>query len=419
MAPLPGSPVPRFAQQPVEATLADTPVTVLQGARQVGKSTLARAVLDTRRAPLLSLDNAAVLSAARTDPDGFVRQREGLLGIDEAQRVPELIRAIKDAVDEDRRPGRFLLTGSANLLHVPGTEESLAGRAETVVLYGFSQGELTGQPEDFLDRLLTGDLPSLASRTSRLTRADYLSIVCAGSYPEPRTRPPNRRAAWYDNYIRRIVSADARDLSRLGHLDRLPTLIRLIAANTAGELVVSRLAADAGIPERSLPPYLDLLETLYLVHRLPAWGGNLTRRVVGRPKLALLDTGLAARLINVTPQALAPGNTPDHAGSLLETFVSGELRRQGGWSQRQPQLFHFRDIDGGEVDIVVEGDDRTIAGIEVKAAMTVGAKDFRGLTLLRDKLGDRFRAGVVLHCGTTPLPFGDRLFALPLAALWT
>lgn len=408
----------RFAQSLVEETLADTPITVIQGARQVGKSTLAQTVTAERPALFVSLDAAAQYNAAKADPDAYVRQTGDLLVIDEVQRVPELIRAMKDAVEEDRRPGRFLITGSANLLEIPGTEESLAGRAETVVLYGLSQGELAGRREDFVDRALAGDAKTLGARRGSLTRGDYLELACAGSYPEPLTRTGRRRNAWFDNYTNRIITRDAADMSRLAHLDRLPDLLRLLAANTSGEHVRARVANDVRIPERSLPSYMDLLGTLYLTHTLPAWGDSLTSRVTGRPKVALLDTGLAARLNNVTPAAMAPHAASGAAGGLLESFVAGELRRQLVWAQTPAKLFHFRDRDGKEVDIVIESEDRRVAGIEMKASGAPSQGDFKHLRFLQDKLGDRFMLGVVFHTGPAAVPFGPRLLALPYSALW-
>jgi len=334
------------------------------------------------------------------------------------QRVHELIMAMKDSVDEDRRPGRFLITGSANLLELPGTQESLAGRAETVVLYGLSQGEIAGKREDFVDLLLAGDTSAMARRDGVLSRDDYLEILCAGSFPEPLTRQGRRRSAWFDNYVARVVSADAREVSRLAHLDRLPTLMRLLAANNSGELVKARLASDSHIPETSMTAYVDLLETLYLIQSLPAWGNNLTKRVVGRPKVSLLDTGLAARLNNVTPRAMQPGAVSDAAGGLFEAFTSGEVRRQLGWSETEARMFHFRDRDGIEVDLVLEASDRRVAGLEMKSAGSVAMSDFSGLRFLRDKLGSRFAMGVVLHTGRKAVPFGDKLWALPYSALW-
>lgn len=408
----------RFAKVNVEETLADTPITVIQGARQVGKSTLARDVVADRPARVISLDTTAAYNAAKADPDAFVRQTDDLLVIDEVQRVPGLVRAMKDAVEEDRRPGRFLLTGSANLLKVPGTEESLAGRAETVVLYGFSQGELTGHREDFIDRVLAGDDRVLGARSGTVTRAQYLEKACAGSYPEPLTRSVRRRNSWISNYTQRIITRDAEDMSKLAHLDRLPILLRLLAANSSGELVKARVARDAGIPATSIDSYLDLLETLYLVHTLPAWGNNLTKRVTGKPKMALLDTGLVARLNNLTPAGMAPNAVSDPAGALLESFAVGELRRQLCWAETPASLFHFRDRDGKEVDIVIESNDRRVAGIETKASGSPSSSDFKHLRWLRDALGDRFMLGVVFHTGPEAVPFGDRLLALPYSALW-
>ncbi|HRD60556.1 MAG TPA: ATP-binding protein [Nocardioides sp.] len=410
----------RFAKALVQETLEDTPIAVIQGARQVGKSTLARAITNSRPSLMLSLDTQAVFQAAIADPDSFVRQTSDLLVIDEVQRAPQLILAMKDAIEEDRRPGRFLITGSANLLELPGTEESLAGRAETVVLYGLSRGEINGHREDFVDRLLSGDEDDLKVRRSDLERGDYLEMICAGSYQEPLGRSGRRRNAWFDNYLNRIVTRDAHEVSRLQHIDRLPALVRLLAANNAGELAKTRLAQDAGIPPGSVDAYIHLLETLYLVHVLPAWGNNLTSRVVKSPKAALLDTGLAARLLNVTPGAMAaPERGSTVAGAMFEAFVAGEIRRQLVWAETDAQLFHFRDRNGIEVDLVLEDGRRNVAGIEIKAARTVARSEFRGLEALRDKLGDRFRLGVLLYTGNQPLPFGDRLWALPLESLWS
>ncbi len=419
MTETPGGPLlPRHARVWVEEALADTPVVIVQGARQVGKSTLARQVLHARPGRALSLDDTAVHAAAVADPDGFVRQGQGLLVIDEVQRAPELLRALKGAVDADRRPGRFLVTGSADLLGLPGAQESLAGRAETVTLYGLSQGELRGVQEGFIDAVLAGD-PRALREPEDMSRADYMELICAGSYPEPLTRRGRRRQAWFDNYLARVLSRDAAEVTGLHHLNRLPILVGLLAANNAGELVRSRLAEASGVPASSLGAYLQVLEALHLTHTLPAWGRNLTSRVTDRPKIALLDTGLAARLANVTAAALAPGIASDVAGGLTEAFVAGELRRQIAGSASAPTLFHFRDRNGLEVDLVLADGQGGIVGIEVKAAVTVRAADFRGLTALRDRLGDQFRAGVVLHTGAHTLSFGDRLTALPLAALWS
>jgi len=399
-------------------SLADTRIVVVQGARQVGKTTLVTGVVERLGGRLVTLDDDLTREGAEADPAGFLQQSpRGLLAIDEVQRVPGLVLALKVAVDRDPRPGRFLLTGSANLLRLPAMHDSLAGRAESIDLHGFSQGEIVGVREQFVDRLLTGD--RFLGHRSDETRAGYLARACSGGYPQALARPVGRRrSAWFDNYLRRIVERDAPDISGLQRLRELPRLLRLLAARNAGELNLASLANDAGIPVRTLDPYLDLLETLFLVHRLPAWSTNLSQRVVSRPKVVLDDTGLAARLINVSPAGAGVTANAQVAGQLLEGFVGGEVRRQLTWSDQDARLFHYRDRHGAEVDLVLETDDGRVAAIEVKATSTVSARDTKWLGQLRDRLGDRFIAGVVLHAGPTTAPFGPNLTAAPIDTLW-
>lgn len=339
------------------------------------------------------------------------------MAIDEVQRAPELIVAVKAAVDEDRRPGRFVLTGSANLLDLPGTHESLAGRAETIDLFGFSEGELRGQLDDFLG-LVSGGLSDLASLRSDLDRADYLQIACSGAYPEALTRAPARRGRWFSNYLDRVANHDAGEISRLAHLAEMSTLLEIVAANTSGELVHTKVASQTSIPANAVGRYLALLERLYLIHALPSWGRSLNHRIVGRPKTSLIDTGLAAYVMNVSADALAHQLVSDQAGRLLESFVVSELRRQQSWATLPSRLFHYRDRDGREVDIVAENGHSEVIGIEVKATRSVQQKHFAGLRYLRDSLGPQFNCGVLLHTGPSALSFGDRLYALPISALW-
>jgi hypothetical protein len=407
--------IERHARARVEEALADTPVVVLQGARQVGKSTLARMVAG-ERGVFVTLDDEPVRRAVLADPAGFVAQYEGLLVIDEVQRAPEVLLAIKAEVDRRRQPGMFLLTGSANLLRLRSVQDSLAGRAETIELLGFSQGELAGVREQFLDQLWSGEVP--VSWTSKLGRPEYLQRACAGSYPEAHVRSERRRSAWFSSYAQRIVERDAHEISAGGRLGDLPRLLRLVAARNATELNQADLASDAAFPARTLAPYLDLLETLYLVWRVPAWSTNLTSRVTGRAKLVVLDSGLAAHLAHLTPASMALTANPEPAGPLLEGMVLAELRRQSGWSEGPVHLSHYRDRAGPEVDVIIEHPDGRIAAVEVKATSSLGPKAFRPLQLLRDRLGDRFAQGVVLYTGGQALRFGERLSAQPIEALW-
>ncbi len=408
---------PRLAYPRIVEALEDTRIVAIQGARQVGKSTLAARVLADREGVGVTLDEPGALDFARSDPAGFVEQAPGgLLVIDELQRAPELVIALKASVDRDARPGRFLVTGSANLLDLSSTHESLAGRVERIEVYPFSQRELEGAPGSFIDAAF--DPRALASHSSSETRGDYIERVCAGGYFEAlQRRSPRRREDWYDAYVAQIVRRDAPDISGLQRLSDLPRLLRLIAARMGSTMVWSSLASDAGIPRRTLDPYVALLETLYLVHTLPSWSVNLTSREVKQPKVFPIDSGLAASLIGSTPAALGPGSTL--AGQLLECFVVGELRRQQTWAAQRSTLHHYRDSRGVEVDAVLETPDGRVVGIEVKAASTVRASDAAGLTLLRDRLGERFIAGYVLHTGPSSIAIGDRIAAVPMDALWT
>jgi predicted AAA+ superfamily ATPase len=405
---------PRFVADRVREALADTPVVAVNGARQVGKSTLVTELID--RSPstrIVTLDDETQLNAARADPATFVRQ-DGLLVIDEAQRAPVLLPAIKADVDRNRRPGRFLLTGSTRLLSTPEMSASLAGRVEIIDLWPLSQGELTGRRDRFVDALLAWD-PSIF-RDSAMHREDYMELVCAGGFPEPLGRSGRRRHAWFANYATTVVERMVADVADIDRLSTMPALLRLCAARTANELNVQDIARDLGLPPRTVSNYLTHLQTVFLIHLVPAWSRNLTSKVAHRPKLALVDSGLAAHLVRADAAALSDPTAP--AGPLVETFVVNELRKQLGWSDNVADLYHFRDRGGAEVDIVIEAHDGRVAGVEVKASAVARQEDFRGLRLLESRLGDRFAGGVVLYTGPQAASFGARLAAVPLAALW-
>lgn len=414
--------VQRRVEPRVLEALDDTPVVIIQGARQVGKSTLATQVIERLGGRMVSLDQEATRRAALLDPDGFVSDSNGLVCIDEIQRAPELLLAIKAEVDRDRRPGRFLLTGSADLVQLRSVGDSLAGRVETIELFGFSQDELGGaasrdhQPVHFVDGLFAA--PLRLGWTSTLTRADYLERACAGGFPEALERVGRRRTAWFANYVRQLVERDAPDLADRQRLGDLPKLLRLIAARNATELNQTDLASDAGFPASTLPRYLDIIEYLYLMRRVPSWSTNLTTRVVGRPKTYLTDCGLAAHLLGLSPSSMSSTVDPTSAGALLEAFVVNELHQQQGWGNEQCSIYHYRDRTGPEADVVIEHVDGRAVAIEVKAGMSLGNKPTKWLSLLRDRLGSRFVAGVVLYTGQEALPLGDRLAAMPIEALW-
>ena len=404
----------RNSQDSIQHALADTPVVLLNGARQTGKTTLAQAIAEKTRAQYFTLDDAATFALAAGDPAGFIRNLSGPVVIDEIQKAPGLFPAIKLAVDKDRRHGRFLLTGSANILTLPRLSESLAGRMEVIPLFPFSAGELAGKRERFLTRLFDG---GVAKARPTSVADDLPARLQRGGYPEAVQREAeDRRSAWFASYISTILQRDVRDLARVDALHTLPNLLKLLATRASGLLNLADVARDAGLPHTTVTRYLALLETVFLVHRLPPWSPNLGKRLVKTPKLHLVDAGLACHLVGADVRRLSDDRTL--LGRMLETFVVGELRKQLSWTDPRTTLYHFRTATGSEVDVVLERTDGSVAAIEVKSGATVAASDFAALRALRDQLGKRFRAGIVLFSGDQVVPSGDRLWLVPLPALW-
>jgi uncharacterized protein len=399
---------------PLREALADTPVVVVAGPRQAGKSTLAEHVVAGADGTWLTLDDAAVLDAARKDPVGFISGRNGLVGIDEAQRVPELLLAVKAEVDRERRAGRFLLTGSTRLLGAPKLADSLAGRMEALTLWPFTQAELDdgGAAPGLIDRAFDDDLSRV--RPPAVSKAEVLERAMAGGFIPALERTDRRRTAWYDSYVQGVIDREVRSVTDATYLRELPRLLRLCAARTSGELNIADLARDIGLSRPTTDSYLAHLEGVFLVQTIPAWSTNLTARVVHRPKVTVTDTGLAARLLGGRLRADA-----ELAGRLIETFVAGELRAQAEWSVTRPSLYHFRDRDGAEVDLVLESGDGRVVGVEVKAGATIRAEDLRGLRLLEQRMGADFAAGLVLCTAPAPSHLGGRLWIMPISALWS
>ncbi|TVQ30440.1 MAG: ATP-binding protein [Phycisphaeraceae bacterium] len=398
------------------AALADSPVVLLQGARQVGKTTLLRDLVEHERpARYITLDTPAALSAATSDPGGFIAGMRGDVVIDEVQRAPQLFPVIKESVDRDRRPGRFLLSGSANALALPRVADHLVGRVEVVTLWPFSQGEIEGAREGFIDALFAEDAPHWPTGT--MDRAELLARIVAGGYPEAVSRTSvERREAWFDSYITTVLQRDVRDFSGVEALSSLPRLLSLLASRAAGLLNYADISRSLGTPQTTLRRHFELLRAAFLVRTLDAWSSNLGLRLVKAPKLCFVDSGVLAHSIGFRAERAdsSPG-----LGPLVENFVAMELARQAEWSAARPKLFHFRSHDTGrEVDIVLEDRAGRLVGIEVKASATVVTEDFRGLRALAEAVGDRFVRGVVLHLGRESVPFGADLFACPLEAVW-
>jgi uncharacterized protein len=403
----------RRASATVSSALADTRVVVINGARQTGKSTLARLLVQNRAdAEVHYPDEAAVRSA---DPAAFVRH-DGLMVIDEVQRVPDLMLAIKHQVDLDGRPGRFLLTGSARLFALHDIPDLLPGRSETIELWPLSQGEIEGAPDGFVDAVFEYGADTEVA-ASGLVKVDYLRLALRGGYPEAvRREDLGRRARFFESYLSDLINRDVRQVSEIERPADMRRLLNVVAAQMASLLVPATIAGDLNVPGNTVKRYLDLLELLFVIRRIPAWSNNLTTRAVATPKLMVIDSGLAAHLAGITLKRASLPTTP--VGPLVENFVIGELSRQLSWTADSIRLYHYRDRDGYEVDAVLEHASGQVVAIEVKAAETVRSEDFRGIRHLARRLGDRLVAGVVLYAGPTPLPFGDRLRAWPISTLW-
>lgn len=405
---------PRHVERHLVEALADSPAVLIHGPRQCGKTTLARLVGASRGYRYITFDDDVVRDAAWDDPLGFAAGLPERVILDEVQRVPSLFTALKMEIDRRRAPGRFLLTGSTHVLLVPRLSESLAGRLQTLRLHPLAQCELEQQGSDFLDTLFACEFA--IERTTRLGER-LPERVTAGGYPAALARPPGRRRAnWYHGHVDALVQRDVRDLASIRRLEILPRLLATAASQTARMFSVSDLAAPFEVSRPTIRDYATLLERVFLVERLPAWHSNRLSRLVKRPKLHLCDTGIASALLGIDGPALAHDRTL--FGQLLETFVYQELRRQASWHDVRMTFHYFRDKDGVEVDIVIEGGASGTAGVEVKASGTVRAADFRGLRKLRGALGDRFAGGVVLYDGEATVPFGDRLHAVPLRRLF-
>jgi hypothetical protein len=403
---------PRFSAELVATALKDTPVVMVTGPRQCGKTTLVRDLVAGNR-EFITMDDDTVLAAARSDPTGFVRALDRTT-IDEAQRVPDLLRAIKKSVDDDRRAGRFLLTGSANILTVPQISESLAGRMEIVSLLPLSRAEIVGKRPDFLRAAFDGKLGKPAGP---MIGENLVQAVLIGGYPEMlRREDPKRRQTWARDYIMAIVQRDVREVADVEKLDQMPRLLQVLAHHSGRLTNFAQMGAQVGFDDKTTRKYVAILEQLFLVRKVEPWFQNQLKRLVKTPKLHFLDSGLLGALLGATAERIAKDRSI--FGPLLETFVFSEVLKQASWFDESCALYHYRDKDQDEVDLVIEAGSGALVGIEVKAGATVNAGDFKGLRKLAEACGDNFKLGVVFYDGGRPVPFGDRLVAAPMSCLW-
>lgn len=404
---------PRFAASRIQTALQDTRVVLLAGPRQAGKTTLARELAGEDR-PYLTLDDATTRAAAIADPTGFVRGLERAV-IDEVQRAPDLLLAIKESVDRDPRPGRFLLTGSANLMTLPRVADSLAGRMETVRLMPLGQAELrAASPAPVLRRAFAGEPPAPGASS---TGPALVEAVLSGGYPEALTRTTwPRRRDWCLSYVEAVVQRDVRDIANIDQLDRMPRLLRALAEHSGQLVNHAGVGAAIGLNHVTTQSYTGVFEQLFLLRTLPPWHDNALKRLAKKPKLHFNDSGLLAALRGLNPDRISRDRAP--FGAVLETFVVAELSKIADWGEGRLVLSHFRDKEKDEVDVIIEDLDGRIVGVEVKASASVDTSDFAGLRKLAAASGDRFVQGLVLYDHDQVVPFGGRLWAAPLSCLW-
>ena len=406
---------PRASHELLVEALRDTRVVLLLGARQVGKSTLAEKIVAADHpAGSINLDSQAPRQAANADPEAFIAGLKRPILIDEVQRGgPDLLLAIKSAVDKDKAPGQFFLTGSANVLASRKVLDALTGRVEVVTLWPLAQSEIEGSNRNFVDSLFAGTPPEIED--APVGREALIERLTAGGYPEARLRDDKSRTRWFASYLETTLERDLESITDAHKLKEMPRLLRLLASQAANILVPANISNDIALYRQTVEAYVGLLEAVFLVKRLPAWTPGIGKREIRHPKVYVVDTGLLLHLLGANEERLA--NDDQITGKALENFVAMEILRHAEWSKRAPKIFHYRQLND-EIDVVLEDRSGAIAAIEVKASASIQQRDWRALSRLRDARGKSFRCGVLLYAGETTLALSDRIFAVPISGLW-
>ncbi len=403
--------IARNSAEKLKKALGQHPVVLVNGARQTGKSTLVKHVAPDYT--YITFDDLRFLSAAQSDPIGFIEGLKHPVILDEIQRVPELFLAIKYDVDKNRHPGRYLLTGSANPLLIPQLGDSLAGRMAIINLFPLSQGEIEGVKESFIDTIFDNRLPQAFDK---LSTQELYSRLAKGGYPLVQQGDFESRESWFNGYITLLLQRDIKDLAHITGIAEFPRLLYLLATRTCNLMNSAEVSRTSGLSTSTLSRYLILLETIFLIHFLPAWSVNRGKRLVKSPKITLIDSALIGYLLGLDLQD--PTTDSKILGSVLENFVVNELQKQLTWCRARANMFHYRTSNGIEVDLILENSAGKIVALEIKKSATVTAHDFKGLRHLMETEKDAFVQGIIVYTGTEYIPFGSRLCALPISALW-
>lgn len=407
--------IERKIKQKLLEALTDSPVVLIHGARQTGKSTLVKSLAENEYpAKYITFDDTGILSAAQFNPQDFISGYDENLVIDEVQRVPGIFLAIKSLIDKNRKAGRFILTGSSNVLLLPKVSESLAGRIEILNLFPLSQSEINNMKNNFIDKLFESNFK--LDNTAR-RKNDIVNRVLTGGFPEMLSRKDrDRQNARFKSYITTILQRDVRDIANIEKLSELPKLLSLFAARAGTLLNFAELSRSSTIPQTTLKRYVALLEAIFMIYQLPAWCGNLSKRLIKTPKLYLIDTGLLSHLIGFEADKIHSDSLS--WGRLLENFVLNELIKQASWSRFNLSLHHFRSVSGQEVDFIIERSDGKLVAVEVKATAKINASDFNTIKVFADEIGKKFIRGIVFYTGNETIPFAKNMHAIPIQSLW-
>jgi len=399
----------------IETAMTDTPVVLLHGARQTGKSTLVKYLIkDKTNAEYVTLDDTATLSSAVNDPAGFIDNSKRIFVIDEVQKAPQIFSTIKLFADKNRKPGKFILTGSANNLLIPRLSDHLVGRMEIITMYPFSKGEMNGEKEAFIDQVFSEK--QIEKFTASDNKTDILKSIVSGGFPEiMKRRNPERKREWFQSYINTILQRDIKEISNIEGLVEFPRLLSLLASRTGTLFNLAELSRSISIAQSTLKRYISYLTGVYVIKLIPAYSAHLSKRLTKAPKIIFTDTGIASYLDSIyDTQSLKAGNMK---GRLLENFVFMELIKQKSWSRANPEIYHYRTSKGSEVDIILESRNKMV-GIEVKFTATPGINDFKGLKHIAEDFKGKFHRGILLYTGQNTLSFGKNLFAMPVESLW-